>query len=232
MPENRPARDTTRSPFLAYAVPMLLFILLLGMGALLKQPGGPFWRSRPEFWIYPVQTLLCGGALFFFRRVYLFQPLRRPFFVIAIALVVLVLWIAPQQFLGFPARYDGFDPTLLAGSPALYFATLVLRLLRLILVVPMLEEIFWRGLLLRYLVAENFEAVPFGTFSWFSFTVVTLGFALSHAPADWPAALVAGVLYNLVAYRTRSLTSCIAAHSLTNFALGCWILSTRQWGFW
>ena len=232
MPENRRVRATTRSPFLAYAVPMLLFILLLGLHALVKRPAGALWQSAPELWIYPLQTLVCGGALLFFRRAYNFQPPRALFFAVAVALLVFLLWIAPQQFLAFPSRSSGFDPTLLAGSPALYGTTLALRLLRLIVVVPVLEEIFWRGLLLRYLIQENFEAVPFGTFSWVSFTVVTIGFALSHTAADWAAAFLAGALYNLVAYRTRSLTSCIAAHSLTNLALGCWILSTRQWGFW
>jgi CAAX prenyl protease-like protein len=86
--------------------------------------------------------------------------------------------------------------------------------------------------LLRYLIAENFESIRFGTFSWLSFAVVTLAFGLSHDMPDWPAALVAGALYNVVAYRTKSLPACILAHALTNLALGCWIVATKQWGFW
>jgi membrane protease YdiL (CAAX protease family) len=39
-------------------------------------------------------------------------------------------------------------------------------------------------------------------------------------------------LYNLVAYRTRSLASCVVAHAVTNLLLGLWIMATRQWGFW
>ena len=46
------------------------------------------------------------------------------------------------------------------------------------------------------------------------------------------AALLTGALYNLVAYRTKSLGACVLAHAVTNLLLGLWIMSTRQWGFW
>ena len=52
------------------------------------------------------------------------------------------------------------------------------RFLRLVIVVPLVEEIFWRGFLLRYLINEKFTEVPIGAFSWFSFGVVTVAFGL------------------------------------------------------
>jgi CAAX prenyl protease-like protein len=85
---------------------------------------------------------------------------------------------------------------------------------------------------LRYLINEKFTEVPIGTFSWLSFGIVTVVFGFTHSRPDWVAALVTGALYNLVAYRTRSLTSCVVAHALTNLLLGAWIMATRQWGFW
>ena len=65
-----------------------------------------------------------------------------------------------------------------------------------------------------------------------SFAVVAVAFALSHQKADWPAAFVTDVLYNFVACRTKSLTSCVVTHGLTNLALGLWIVTTKQWGLW
>ncbi|HEY2712419.1 MAG TPA: CAAX prenyl protease-related protein [Chthoniobacterales bacterium] len=221
-----------KNQLLAHILPMLTFVLLLGLGDLVKTSDGSLWRAAPEFWVYPLQTLVCGTMLIFFWRDYNFQVLRRPFFVTAIALGVFVLWITPQQFLHFNARLVGFNPNALTAQPALYWLTLVLRFLRLVIVVPLVEEIFWRSFLLRYLISEKFDAVPFGAFSWLSFTVVAFAFAFSHSTADWPAALIGGALYNLVAYRTRSFVSCVAAHSLTNLALGLWITATGQWGFW
>lgn len=217
---------------LAHTLPMLWFILLLSLGGALKRPGAALWRAAPEFWIYPLQTLLCAAVLLYFRRDYEFGRLRRPIFTILLALLVFVLWIAPQQFFGFSPRGVGFNPDAFSREPALFWSTLVLRFIRLVVVVPVVEEIFWRGFLLRFLVSENFEAVPFGAFSRFSFAVVTVAFGCSHSLPDWPAALITGALYNGVAYRTKSLTSCVLAHSLTNLALGLWIVATKQWGFW
>jgi len=216
----------------AHVVPMIVFILLLGGINLFQRPTGSLWVTAPEFWTYPLQTLLCAGLLFFFRGEYEFHSLRQPWHLLAIGLLVFLLWIAPQQILHFPPRRGGFNPELLSFSPLLYWGTLLFRFLRLVVVVPLVEEIFWRGFLLRFLISEKFESVPFGSFSWLSFAVVTIAFAFSHASADWPAALVTGALYNLVAYRTRSLLSCIVTHALTNLTLGLWIVATRQWGFW
>ena len=100
------------------------------------------------------------------------------------------------------------------------------------IVVPLVEETFWRGFVLRYLINERFTAVAVGAFSWLSFVVVTFGFGFAHSRPDWIAALVTSALYNLVAYRTKSLSSCVVAHALTNLLLGGWIMATRQWGFW
>lgn len=217
---------------LAYALPMLLFVLLLGVSSALKRPGAALWLAAPEFWVYPLQTLLCAAVLVYFRREYEFRRFRRPIFSILVALLVFVLWIAPQQFFGFPPRAVGFNPDTFSGEPGLFWSTVVFRFIRLAVVVPFVEEIFWRGFLLRYLISEKFEAVPFGTFSRFSCAVVTVAFGCSHSLPDWPAALMTGALYNYLAYRTKSLTSCICAHGLTNIALGFWIFATKQWGFW
>ncbi|HMG06155.1 MAG TPA: CAAX prenyl protease-related protein, partial [Chthoniobacterales bacterium] len=127
---------------------------------------------------------------------------------------------------------DGFNPEILSGQPASYRITIVFRFLRLVVVVPLVEEIFWRGFLLRYFINEKFYAVPVGTFSWVSFAIVTAGFGFAHARADWIPALIAGALYNCVAYRTKSLLSCVLAHAVTNLLLGLWIMKTGQWGFW
>jgi CAAX prenyl protease-like protein len=218
---------------LAYVLPMVVFVLLLGVISLVKQPEAQsLWQTSPEFWIYPLQTLLCAALLVFFRRDYAFGPPRQIFLALGIGLLAFLLWIAPQQFIHFAARRTGFNPEVFAPDPLVYWLTLTLRFVRLVVIVPLVEEIFWRGFLLRFLISEKFQSVPFGSFSWLSFTVVTFAFAFSHALVDWPAALVTGALYNMVAYRTRSLSSCVLTHGLTNLALGLWIVATKQWGFW
>jgi CAAX prenyl protease-like protein len=109
---------------------------------------------------------------------------------------------------------------------------LAARFTRLVIVVPLVEEIFWRGFLLRYLVREDFTAIPFGSSSRFSFWAVVVAFTAVHAPVDWPAAFLTGILFNLLAVRTRSLAACVTAHAVANLALGVYICATKQWGFW
>ena len=222
-----------RRKLAAYTVPFLTFAALLALNGWLKKIDNQLWLTLPEYWIYPTQTVLCGVLLAWFRREYDFNGLRHAGFAMLIGIIAFIFWISPQAFFGFPLRTAGFNPLLLFEQrSSLYWLELILRFARLVIIVPFVEEIFWRGFLLRFLISENFERVPVGTFSWFSFSIVTLGFALAHSPADWPAAVVTGVLYNGVAYRTKSLSSCILMHAVTNLLLGFWIMNTKQWGFW
>ncbi|CAN5586405.1 CAAX prenyl protease-related protein [soil metagenome] len=222
----------TGSKLAAYIAPFVVFMGFLALASVVGHLGTGFWFEQPMYWIYPVQTIACAAVLWWYWRRYEMHRFAQVFFTLAIGVLVFVLWIAPQAFFGFDARTEGFNPNTFADQPGLYWGTVLLRFLRLVIIVPLVEEIFWRGFLLRYFVNEKFETVPFGTFTWLSFAIVTGGFMLVHNMADWPAAAVTGALYNFVAYRTKSLTSCVVAHAVTNLLLGLWIMRTEQWGFW
>jgi uncharacterized protein len=213
-----------RRKLMAFTLPMAAFLVLLAVGKAIQKVDSTFWLSSPEYWVYPAQTV--------FWREYEFRAPQRIVFSTAVSVLVFVLWISPQALLGFGPRFDGFNPEVFSGQPAAYWSTIIFRFLRLVVVVPLVEEIFWRGFLLRYFVRERFYAVPFGTLSWLSFAVVTIGFGFSHTRANWTPALVAGAFYNCVAYWTKSLSSCVLAHAVTNLLLGLWIMKTGQWGFW
>lgn len=222
----------TREKIVAFVAPMGAFIALLALNVALPPVGRSFWLQHPEFWVFPLQTIV--GALILWRFWPAYQ-MRRPRGLalgIGVAVLVFALWVSPQSVLGFEPRRTGFNPEVFATQPALFWSTVTLRFLRLVVIVPLVEEIFWRGFLLRYLIDEKFDQVPFGAFSWFSFFAVTVAFALSHSPADWPAAILTGALYNWVAYRTKSLSTCVVTHAVTNLLLGIWIMLTKQWGFW
>jgi CAAX prenyl protease-like protein len=222
-----------RSPLAAHVLPFALFIGALALLPLARIFGGnSIWAHFPEQGIYPLQTLLCGAALLYFWKAYSWGKRQGYLFAAVAGLAVLGLWIAPQVLFGFPPRLKGFDPTLFESSPFLYWTSLLARFARLVIVVPVLEELFWRGFLMRFLIKEDFTNVPIGAFQWRSFFIVAVAFMLVHQAADWPAALLCGIAYNLVAVRTGSLSACILAHAITNLGLGIYIMSTRQWGFW
>jgi uncharacterized protein len=216
----------------AFTLPMAVFLVLLALVSVLRKVGGAIWLDSPKYWIYPAQTIFCGALVIGFWREYQFRAARRIVFAAVVALLVFAVWIALRELLGFAPRLVGFNPEIFSGQPATYWAMVAVRFVRLVVVVPLVEETFWRGFLLRYFVNEKFYTVPVGTFSWLSFAVVTVGFGFAHSPADRIAALIAGALYNCIAYRTKSLASCVLAHAMTNLLLGLWIMKTRQWGFW
>ena len=68
-------------------------------------------------------------------------------------------------------------------------------------VVPVMEEIFWRAFLLRFVIDEHFEQVPFGKFSWLSFAIVTVAFTFSHSrpTGSQPSSAACSTMWWLIA---------------------------------
>lgn len=224
----------------AYFAPFAVFFGLIMLGQIVASvfDGFAFWPvAHPQYWVHPAQVVLCGTLLLFWWRHYEWRPPTQVVFTVFIGVVALVLWVSPLAYLvewlhPKSARTPGFDPAFFGADGWPYYLNLGCRFVRLVIVVPLVEEIFWRGFLLRWVIDVDFTKVPFGTYQRNSFWIVTLFFMLEHAPADWPAALLTGVLFNLVAIRTRSLSSCVLAHAITNLLLGLYILRTGHTGFW
>jgi uncharacterized protein len=219
----------------AYVIPFAVFMLLLAATGMVQSAAGyttSLLLIEPKYWIYPLQTVVCGILLLRYWSYYRFHRPVNLLLTIVIAGLVLALWISPQWLFGAARRETGFDLSIFENNPPVYWTELVFRFVRLVVVVPLVEEIFWRGFLLRFVIREDFLEVPFGKFTWGSFGAVTLCFGLAHWGPDFVPALITGALYNLIAYKTKSLASCVLAHALTNLGLGIYILQTRQWGFW
>ena len=104
------------------------------------------------------------------------------------------------------------------------------RLTGAVVVVPVMEELFWRSFLIRYMIKHNFMRVSIGQFTWVSFLLTTFLFDLEHNL--YLAGIMAGIAYNLLLYRTKSIFHCIVGHTVTNLALGMYVIYTGQWHFW
>lgn len=224
--------DFRRPVFLAYVLPFVLFLVGIQLTKWLTIPAsGSFLLQHPEFWMYPLQVVVCGGVMIYFRKYYEFHFERGAVLGIAAGLLSLALWVSPQWLFHAARRTEGFNPDLLAaGWP--YLSAVGLRFVRLVIVVPFMEEIFWRGFLMRFLIGTPFEKVPFGKYQFTAFCVVAVAFGLEHSGPDIIPGIVTGVIYNALAIRTRSLGACVIAHAVTNLGLGCYIMATKQWGFW
>ena len=236
----------------AYVAPLALFMVLNLVPGWVRiaNPELPWFQRAPEHWLYPMQTLLCGALLLHFRREYQFGPWRGWGWATSLAAVGFLMWIAPAwwhdrtstagsengwwQWFGVVERKDGFDPNVLAEFPGWHEAAIGMRFLRLVVIVPLVEELFWRGFLMRYLTAEDrpWPQVPFGWHQWRVFWIVTVLVMFAHAPADYAAAFAWGALVYFVAVRTKSLGACVFMHAVCNLLLGIYVMKTQSWGFW
>jgi uncharacterized protein len=220
-------------------LPFALFMVFIGLESLIRWLVGltssPETNLSPVFvWLYPVRTAVVLGALVYLWPAY--QELREPMcvntaealLVIVTGVLVYVAWVRmdwPWAMQGQPTGYNPFQ----AGA-GVGIVLVGIRLFGAAVVVPVMEELFWRSFLIRYLVTPAFTKVPLGTFTPLSFGATVVLFGLEHHL--WLAGMMAGVVYNLLLYKTCRLWPCVLAHALTNLLLGIHVLVTGEWYWW
>ena len=231
--------EKLRRPMLARVVPFALFLLFLFAGQCVEILADAMvlnqdWKISLQLWLYPVKTLAVLAALVLYWPSY--EELRASWFptwrqmVLAgiTGLLVYLAWIRlawPWATQGQASGYNPFQAndglgTMLAG----------IRLFGGVVVVPIMEELFWRSFLLRYLISRQFQSVPLGAFTLGSCAITVLLFGVEHNL--WLAGMMAGLAYTLLLYRTGNLWTCIAAHAVTNLLLGLHALTTGEWHWW
>jgi CAAX prenyl protease-like protein len=104
-------------------------------------------------------------------------------------------------------------------------------MLRAVVIVPVVEELFWRAWLMRWLIDNDFEKVPLGKYAAQSFWIVAVLFASEHG-SYWDVGLIAGIAYNWWMVRTKSLGDLILAHAVTNFMLSTYVIAFGKWEYW
>lgn len=217
---------------MARVVPFALFMLLLGLrGAV---PADNALGLDPR-WIYGLTVVVVGASLWWYRAEYgeFAAQLRPSLTEIALAigagLLVFVLWInldAPWMTISEPTA--SFVPLDSAGQ--LIWPLVVVRWVGAALLVPVMEELFWRSFLMRWLQHARFEAVPPQSVGLRALVLSTFVFMLAHTL--WLAAIIAGVAYAWLYIRSGKLWLPVIAHAVTNGALGIWVVVTGRWAFW
>ncbi len=217
-----------RRAALVRCAPFGLFMLLLALRGAAADHG---WTDAR--WLYALNLPLVGGLLWLWRHEYAElrnrPPLREALLAVAVGLLVFGLWVrldAPWMQIGQPSA--AFMPLDGAGQPD--WALIAVRTLGAALLVPVMEELFWRGFLMRWLEQPAFEAVGPRRVGLRAVLISTALFMLAHTL--WLAAIVAGLAYALLYVRTGRLWNAVIAHAVTNGALGAWVAATGNWQFW
>jgi hypothetical protein len=183
-------------------------------------------------WLYPVKIAAVSVLLVVFWGHYAELQQGWPSALAAavavlLGLVVWWLWIhlhADWMVLG---QSDGYDPRV-NGVPA--WPLVMVRVAGAALVVPLMEELFWRSFLLRWLESPNFEQISPAMIKLKSFLVTVILFGVEHNL--WLAGMVAGAVYSLLYMRTQNLWVAVLSHAVTNGVLGVWIIFTGSWSYW
>lgn len=225
-----PSRSDTPAPSStsAWVGPFAVFAiwLLLDKYIPLANPGKEILRD----------AVLLASIVFFSRRVI---PMRAPHWLasIGVGIAVCALWVAPDALVpGWRNHWlfqNAITGTLETSINPAEFTPLMLalRTARAALLVPVIEELFWRGWLVRWLQDNDFTRVPIGKFTPLAFWGTAALFAAEHG-AFWEVGLLCGIIYNWWLQRTRSLGDLIVAHGVTNLALSAYVIYTQKWLFW
>lgn len=212
--------------------PFALFMVLLALRGAAPEDGGWGFDTR---WLYAVGAGAAAVLLALCWRDYgelarqTWPDARELLLAVAAGLGVFALWIhldAPWMSIGPPAA--DFVPSDAAG--AVLWPLVAIRWLGATLVVPVMEELFWRSFLMRWIAHPLFLGVDPRRPGLKAIVLSTFVFTLAHTL--WLAAAIAGLVYAWLYVRTGRLWVPVIAHAVTNGALGVWVVATGNWQFW
>lgn len=222
-------RTLLQSPSVPYVAPMVLFLAFLAIQDQLKLLGAA------EF---PLRVGILAVFLWVVSRRVISFRVSKWLGSIAVGIAVFAIWIAPDVLIPGYRQHWLFSNSLLGSvSTAIPQGlemnplVLVFRTVRAAILVPIIEELFWRAWLMRWLIRPDFESVPLGAYEPKSFWIVAVLFAVEHGPY-WDVGLIAGVIYNAWMVRSKSLGDLILAHGVTNLLLSLYVIFFRQWQYW
>lgn len=236
--------ESAKMALLAFVLPFVIFWL---SGYVESQ----FRDSVLFYWIYTARILAVFACLYWGRRHFpnfSFDGIR---WGVAAGILGFGLWILLTRLsvleffestfnsvevfgISFGAFFNNERPrwnawVKISKNPIL-ISFLIVRLIGLAIVLPMMEEVFWRGFFMRYIIDAEFRKVPIGKVTPFAFCVVTVLFVLVHN--EVLAALVWGIMINVLYWKTKNLWACVTMHVVTNFLLGIYILVFDAWELW
>lgn len=186
---------------------------------------------------YPLRCLTALTLLLLFSRKVIPLRVSRPAASVVLGIAVFAIWIGPDILFGyrnhwlFSNSFMGKVQTSVDPALKTDWLFLAVRALGSTLLVPILEELFWRAWLMRWVANNDFWKVPLGYFAPGAFWIVAALFASEHGPF-WEVGLAAGVLYGWWLVKTKDLGNCILAHAVTNGVLAAYVLTRDQWQYW
>ena len=237
--------------WIIYLVPFFVFMLAGSLEPTPEAPGGDAIGLAIPYayypWLYAAKIVLTIAAVIFVLPGSREFPFRISWLAVAVGVVGAPLWIGvclldwEHVYLlplleqvglggiigaGDRAAFNPFEQ--LAGRPAAAWTFLAVRFLGLAAVVPVIEEFFLRGFVMRFFMDRQWWDIPFGKADRLAIVLGTAVPMMMH-PGELLAALVWFSMITWLMLRTRNIWDCVAAHALTNLILGIYVVATGTW---
>ena len=219
---NRLREALNRSPLVARVVPFVLFVALTALQ-------GKFGLSY--YGVYCAKTFV--GIFLIWLIWPIVTEMRWAFSweALAIGIFVAVFWIGLDPYCPKWMKVDHvWNPHVDLGADAA-LAYIAIRILGSTLVVPHMEEVFFRSFLYRYVIKADFMAIPLNHFNVRSFLITSILFGVEHGN-QWIAGILCGFCYQWLVLRKNRLGDAITAHAISNLLLGAYVAWKGQWQFW
>jgi CAAX prenyl protease-like protein len=213
-----------KSPLAARVAPFIIFLALTSCQ-------GQFGAAS-AYWFYLAKTLIAIWLIWAMRPFVSEMRWTLSWEAVVVGIGVFVMWVGLDPFYPkFMKSGAVWNPHLQFGQNSeLAWLMIVTRILGSTLVVPPLEEAFYRSFLYRYLNKPDFLSVPLNRFLPIPFLVTAAVFGLSHF--QWLAGILCGMTYQWLVLRKNRLGDAMTAHAITNFLLGAWVIWRGAWQFW
>jgi len=221
---NPLTRKLQSSPVIARVAPFVIFVLLTACQ-------GQFGEAS-RYWFYVAKTFVGLWLVWTMRPVVAEMRWAFSWEAVVAGVLVCVMWVGIDSYypkLGKPGA--DWNPRAQFGQgSALAWFMIAVRFFGPSVVVPPLEEVFYRSFLYRCIIKSDFQTVSLGTFNWLAFLATSAIFGFSHP--QWLAGIVCGFAYQgLVCWKKR-LGDAMTAHAITNLLLGVWVVWKGAWNFW
>ena len=225
------------SPTLARALPFVIFVLLTACQ-------GHFGESS-RYWFYLAKTIVGVWLIWAMRPAVAEMRWAFSWEAVAAGVGVFLIWV------GLDGHYPSIDEILqklfhkekpavaelpwnpntqFGSGSALAWLFIVVRIAGSAIIVPPIEEVFYRSFVYRWIAKPDWESVPLGAFALKSFLITAAIFGLAHF--EWLAGILCAFSYQLLVCRRQRLGDAMTAHAITNFLLGVWIVWKGAWHFW
>ena len=214
----------------AYLLPMAAFLAFTWVGG--------NWKSLYPL-SYVAKVIVTTVLLVVGWRFYTKISWRYWWLGLIVGVIGIFQWVGMQLWLQehvafFKPPDDPFNPFAPGtfGSAEMAWAFVAVRIVGAVLVVPVMEELFWRDFLWRQIVAPNdFKLARIGEFEWPAFLGVAGVFAFVHGNW-WLTSIVWALMIGVLLVYTKSIGACIIAHATTNLLLAGYVLKWKDWAFW